>query len=86
MLAEVRSGLLKGWGWLNQRRSWSPWFRSQEQSILFTDLTGCCQWALAAGNDEVADLLRAADAVITEAVETNEASMAPARAGHGPVS
>jgi class 3 adenylate cyclase len=45
---------------------------SEEQSILFTDLGGFSQWALDAGDDEVADLLRNADAVITEAIETHD--------------
>jgi adenylate cyclase len=45
---------------------------SEEQSILFTDLSGFSPWALGADTEEVADLLRKADAVITEAVETHD--------------
>jgi adenylate cyclase len=45
---------------------------SEEKSILFTDLGGFSQWALGAGDDEVADLLRNSDAAITEAIETRD--------------
>jgi class 3 adenylate cyclase len=44
----------------------------EEQSILFVDLRGFSRWALSAGYRDVADLLRNADAVITEAVESRE--------------
>ena len=44
----------------------------EEQSILFVDLRGFSRWALSAGDRDVADLLRNADAVITEAVESRE--------------
>ena len=44
----------------------------EEQWILFVDLRGFSRWALSAGNGDVAELLRSADAVITEAVESRE--------------
>jgi class 3 adenylate cyclase len=45
---------------------------AEEQAILFADLGGFSRWALNAGDGEVADLLRNADAVITAAVESRE--------------
>lgn len=44
----------------------------EEQSILFADLGGFSRWAVNAGDGEVADLLRNADAVITAAVESRD--------------
>jgi adenylate cyclase len=45
---------------------------AEEQTILFTDLSGFSQWALSTGDEDTATLLRSTDAVITEAVEGNE--------------
>jgi adenylate cyclase len=45
---------------------------ADEQSILFADLRGFSPWALSAGDEEAASLLRRADAVITEVVETRD--------------
>jgi adenylate cyclase len=44
----------------------------EEQTILFTDLSGFSQWALAAGDDDAAALLRSTDAVITEVVDAHD--------------
>jgi adenylate cyclase len=44
----------------------------EEQALLFVDLRGFSRWALGAGDREVADLLRSADAVITAAVESRD--------------
>lgn len=45
---------------------------SEEQTIVFADLRGFSSWALSAGDEKAADLLRSADAVITEVVETRD--------------
>jgi adenylate cyclase len=45
---------------------------AEEQTILFTDLSGFSPWALNAGDEEAAALLRNADAVITEVVESRD--------------
>jgi adenylate cyclase len=43
----------------------------EEMSILFVDLRGFSQWALRAGDEAAAELLRGVDAVTTEVFETN---------------
>jgi adenylate cyclase len=45
---------------------------AEEQSLLFVDLLAFSRWAVGASDREVADLLRGADAVITEAVESRD--------------
>ena len=45
---------------------------ADEQAILFTDLRRFSQWAVGARDEEVADLLRNTDAVITDVVEARD--------------
>lgn len=70
LLSELMLGALQVADWLESDVRGVA--SSDEQSILFVDLRGFSKWALDAHQDDVAQLLRHVDAVVTEIVEAHD--------------
>jgi adenylate cyclase len=70
LLAEVSLAGLQVADWLGEDLRGVA--ASDELTILFADLRGYSQWALEAGDETSVEVLRNADAVVTESVEAHE--------------
>jgi adenylate cyclase len=70
ILAEVSLGGLQVADWLGEDLRGVA--SNDELTILFADLRGYSEWALEAGDETSLDMLRNADALVTESVEAHE--------------
>ena len=69
ILAEIGLAGLQLADWIEDMRGVGS---GEEITILFADLRGYSQWALEQGDETAVDMLRNADALITESVESQE--------------